>query len=145
MNFQIVNGCQTSHILFEKQDIINDETKIVLKIIQTSALGVMNKIIEATNSQTEVKDEAFESLKEFHRHLQEFYKANEAKVKFPLYYERRSKEYRNDPQIKSYQIINLSKQIKAYVSTELRQPHSTHRYFGELLRSNYKEVGGVYK
>lgn len=140
-NFQIVNGCQTSYILFEKREKIqDDDTKIVLKIIQTTDLEVINKIIEATNSQTEVKQEAFESLRQFHRNLQEFYKAMEKKVKSPLYYERRSKEYFNDSQVKQTQVISLARQIKAYIATEIGQPHNVHRYFGELLSSNSGKI-----
>lgn len=139
-NYQIVNGCQTSHILFEARESIKDDASVIIKIIETSDSEVTNKIIQATNSQSEVKEEAFESLKSFHKNLQDFYKSKEKYVKSPIYYERRSKEFSNCSEIKSYQIVTLSKQIKAYVSTELKQPYSTRRYFGILLSSNENTI-----
>jgi len=135
-DFQIVNGCQSSHVLFENRTILSEDTHIVLKVIDTVDQEVTNKIIRATNRQTEVKDEAFESLKPFHRNLEEFYKAMSGSVIPPIYYERRSKEYLGNPKVRSWQVITLAAQIKAYVSTVLEQPQSTHRYFGELLESN---------
>lgn len=135
-DFQIVNGCQTSHVLFENRDSLLENPHIILKIIETTDQEITNKIIRATNRQTEVKDEAFESLRSFHKNLQEYYKAMADKVFPPIYYERRSKEYLGNTKVKQYQVITLSTQVVAYVSTKLSQPHSTHRYFGELLGSN---------
>lgn len=139
-DFQIVNGCQTTNVLYNNKDIISDKTNIILKIIETEDKAVTDKIIRATNRQTEVKEEAFESLKTFHRDLQEFYKAKAAEIKNPLFYERRSKEFIGDSKIKPTQIVTLASQIKAYVATVLVQPQSTHRYFGELLNSNKEKI-----
>lgn len=139
-DFQIVNGCQTANILYKNRSIISDDTNIVIKIIETEDKEVTDKIIRATNRQTEVKEEAFESIKTFHRDLQEFYKAKAADVYPAIYYERRSKEFIGDPKIKPWQIISLATQVKAYVSTVLAQPQSIHRYFGELLDSNKEKI-----
>ena len=135
-DFQIVNGCQSSHVLFDNKTVISEDTHIILKLIDTTDQDVINKIIRATNRQTEVKDEAFESLKPFHKDLEELYKALSSSVKPPIYYERRSKEYFGDPKVKPWQVITLASQIKAYVAIILAQPQSVHRYFGELLESN---------
>lgn len=139
-DFQIVNGGQSSHVLFENREIISEDCHIVLKIIETIDEEVTNNIIRATNRQTEVKDEAFESLKPFHKDLEEFYKAMSASISTPIYYERRSKQYLGHPSIKPYQIVTLASQVKSYVSTVLEQPQSTHRYFGELLESNKEKL-----
>lgn len=139
-DFQIVNGCQTSHILFEEADKILDDLNIIVKVIETTDQEVINNIIIATNRQTEVKDEAFESIKPFHRNLDEYFKANFSSLKNPIYYERRSKEYFNDPKVRNDQIITLSALTKAYIATILEQPQSTHRYFGELIASNNESI-----
>ena len=135
-DFQIVNGCQSSHVLFENRAILSEDTHIVVKIIETNDQDVINNIIRATNRQTEVKDEAFESLKPFHKDLEEYYKAKVNSCDSPIYYERRSKEYLDNPKVKSYQVVTLASQVKSYVSLVLEQPQSTHRYFGEILESN---------
>lgn len=136
-DFQIVNGCQSAHVLFQNKDIIKENTNIIIKIIETTNQSLINKIIKATNRQTQVTDEAFESLSDFHRNLEMYYEAKSKQINNPIYYERRSKQYDNDPRkIKSTQIVTLAGQIKSYVATFLEQPHSTHRYYGELLNSN---------
>lgn len=139
-DFQIVNGCQSSYILFNNKEKINDSACIVVKIIETNNQEVISKIIRATNRQTEVKDEAFESLKPFHKKLEEFYYAQTKNSPYPIYYERRSKEYLDNSKVKPYQVITLACQVKCYISTVLEQPQSTHRYFGELLESNGSKI-----
>jgi hypothetical protein len=139
-DFQIVNGCQTSHVLFENRSLLSADTYLIVKVIETDDQDVTNQIIRATNRQTEVKDEAFESIKPFHRNLQEFYKAKTELIIPAIYYERRSKEYVGNTKVKPWQIVTLAGQIKAYVATKLSQPQSTHRYFGELLESNREKL-----
>jgi hypothetical protein len=139
-DYQIVNGCQTSHVLFENKTLISEDTNIIIKIIETDDQEVTNQIIRATNRQTEVKDEAFESIKPFHRDLQDYYKAQKPLTDTPIFYERRSKEYFGNSHVKPCQVITLSGQIKSYVSTVLAQPQSTHRYFGELLENNRNKL-----
>ncbi|AOE39099.1 hypothetical protein BEE12_04000 [Pantoea agglomerans] len=135
-DFQIVNGCQSSNVIFENRDVLNDEIYLIVKIIETNEQSVINNIIRANNRQTEVRDEAFESLKPFHKDLEEYYKALSNGYSTPIYYERRSKEYLGHPQIKPSQVVTLAAQVKAFVSLILEQPQSTHRYYGEILSSN---------
>ncbi|WP_187979809.1 AIPR family protein [Pseudomonas oryzihabitans] len=139
-DFQIVNGCQTSYMLFEESKKLSDETHIVIKIIETTDYEFATKVVKATNRQTEVRDEAFESLSQFHRDLEEFYKAKSSAIKTPIYYERRSKQYGGEPSVSSSQIVTLPTQIGAYVAAHLAQPQSTHRYYGELLNSNRQRM-----
>lgn len=134
-DFQVVNGCQSSHVLFENRSRIEDGTHVVLKVIETTDQELSARVIKATNKQTIVTDEAFESLSPFHKELEEFYKAHSSIVN-PIYYERRSKQYDGIVSVPSSQVMTLTSQIKAYVATTLGQPHSTHRYYGELLDAN---------
>ncbi|MCG9746786.1 AIPR family protein [Shewanella sp. Isolate8] len=135
-DFQIVNGCQSSHVIFDNRAIFNDGTNIVIKVIETTDQDLANSVIKATNRQTEVKLEAFESLAPFHKDLEEFYRAKSKIISNPIHYERRSKQYEGSASIKKWQIVTLAGQIRAYTASQLAQPQSTHRYFGELLESN---------
>ena len=139
-DFQIVNGCQSSHVLFEERNRIQDGTHVIVKFIETTDQDLAGKIIRATNKQTNVTDEAFESLSPFHRDLEEFYNAHVNKVDNPIFYERRSRQYDGSANIKSSQVVTLAAQINAYVATTLAQPHSTHRYYGELLEANRSKI-----
>ena len=132
-DYQIVNGCQTSYVLFDNFDKLTDFSYIVLKIIEVCDEGVSDRVIFTTNRQTEVKAEAFTSTKPFHKHLQDFYNAIE--LPYRLFYERRSKQYDLIDGIAKNRIVTLATQISSYLAVFLNEPHSTHRYYGELLRS----------
>lgn len=139
-DFQIVNGCQSSHVLYDQRARIEDGTHVVVKFIETTDQDLAAKVIRATNKQTTVTDEAFESLAPFHKDLEEFYNAHIKKVPNPIFYERRSRQYDVSPAVKSSQVVTLATQINAYVATTLGQPHSTHRYYGELLEANRSKI-----
>lgn len=139
-DFQIVNGCQSSHVLYEQRALLGEGTHVVVKFIETTDQELSAKVIRATNRQTIVTDEAFESLSPFHRDLEEFYNAHAKTVSNPIFYERRSKQYEGATHVKMSQVITLANQICAYVATTLAQPHSTHRYYGELLDANRSRI-----
>ncbi|WP_392561786.1 AIPR family protein [Orbus sturtevantii] len=139
-DFQIVNGCQTSHVIWENRESLKNNTDIIVKVIETTSSELSESIIKATNKQTEVKDEAFESLSDFHKGLENYFNAYATKRLSPIYYERRSKQYQSDQTKKPHQIINLSKLTRASVACILYQPQSTHRYYGELLNSNRDKI-----
>ena len=84
-DYQIVNGCQTSHVLYKCRDRINTDMMIPIKIVNTISPELVNNVIRSTNRQTQVLDEAFESLKEFHKQLQEYYETYSGEDR--LYYE----------------------------------------------------------
>lgn len=133
-NPQIVNGCQTSHILFfcQKEKINISATPLHIKIISTTNLDITNKIVRGTNRQSIVYDEAFEGTKRFHRELEEFFDAisiDHTKI----YYERRSKQYQHDPRIKQSDKINLKTLTQCTVSILLNEPHMSHRHEIKLL------------
>jgi len=139
-DYQIVNGCQTSHILYRNKDSITDDLFIPIKLIVTDDNEITNHIITATNRQTEIKKEAFESLSPLHKKLEEFYASFDKDSGKRLYYERRSKQYDYQPQIKSYQVVTLTAQTKCFLAMFLNGPHSTHRYYGNLISQNRHEI-----
>ena len=132
--FQIVNGCQTSNMLYlnrEKKSIQNG-LFIPIKLIHTQDNEVISKIVKATNRQTPVPDEAFVALDKYHQNLQKFYELTSRELNEKIYYERRSREYQNsDNNIQKYKIVNVHKQIRAFTAIFLNEPHtvaSNHPY-----------------
>ena len=125
-DYQIVNGCQTSNVLYKcKEYIKNDELSIPIKIIYTTNSGIINRIIRANNKQSVVPEEAFYALGEYHKNLQEFFRQKSKNVSLPIYYERRSREISNDTELKisREQIISLHAQIRALTSVYYNNPH----------------------
>lgn len=135
-NFQIVNGCQTTHILFQNKSRIDDATFVPVKLVVTRDRQVITEVIKATNRQTAVLPEALESLTLFHKELEDFYIERESRLDYSdrIYYERRSKQYSLD-NISPKNIVTLTAQIKSFVGMFLNEPHSHPRYYGELLRA----------
>lgn len=132
---QIVNGCQTTHVLYLNRDRVDERTFIPVKLVATDSSQAIAEIIKANNRQTAVLPEAWASLTAFHKELEDFYGHNALRDKGErIYYERRSKQYMFD-RIKSRNIITLSRQIQSFISMFLDEPHSHHRYYGELLDS----------
>lgn len=137
-DYQIVNGCQTSHVIFYNKDNIKNELQIPIKLIETIDEDTVNKIIKATNRQTEVSDEQLVALNEFHRNLEAFYLTFSGQER--LYYERRSKQYNYTADIEKVRIVSISTQIKATASMFFDKPHLASRYYGRLLKS----VDGIF-
>ncbi len=137
-DYQVVNGCQTSHVLFYNKDLLTDSLFLPIKLIATESNELTNLVIKATNWQTEVKQEAFVALEPFQKRLEEFY----ASILVPdqkLYYERRSKQYEADETPK-FRVVGITMQTKCFVAMYLSEPHSTHRYYGELLNAYRKAI-----
>lgn len=132
-DYQVVNGCQTSHVLHSCQDFEGiDNVNVPIKIIITDDDNIKTSITLATNSQTEVKTEQLEALGAFQRKLELFYKAET--TAFPLYYERRSQQYNADVNVKKTQIISIPIQIKCFASMFLNSPHLVAAYYGTIVK-----------
>ena len=132
-NPQIVNGCQTSNSLFNQRNSLNTErVKLLVRLISTESPGISNKIVRGTNKQNQVLEEAFETTRSFHQDtLEPFFLSFKNDVK--IYYERRSKQYNDDPSIKKNQIVNLKILTQTFVSIFLEAPHDGHRHESTLL------------
>jgi AIPR protein len=90
-DFQIVNGCQTSNVLFDNRDVVKDGVRVPIRIIATTDDGVIESIITATNRQTEVKQEQFFALRDFAKKLEAYFRAFEPAHR--IFYERRAHQY----------------------------------------------------
>jgi len=132
-DFQIVNGCQTSHIIFGNQKNLLDDTSVPVKMIEAEDRELINDIVRATNRQTEVKDEAFEVLKDFHKKLERFFSSIEADPNNRLVYERRKRQYA-DSVYTTKNIVTLTLLIGGFVSCFLDNPVDAVDYYGVLLK-----------
>lgn len=135
-DFQIVNGCQTSYVLYAHKDKL-DGVMVPAKIIASDDQEVINMIIRSTNRQTEVTAEAFESIKEIQKGIQDYY--NTFTCDDRLYYERRNREYdrNNAGAIPRARVFTIPMQVKSHVAVFLSKPHDAEqKYYGQLLRDN---------
>ncbi|WP_085674942.1 MULTISPECIES: AIPR family protein [unclassified Pseudomonas] len=133
-DYQVVNGCQTSHVLHESRNIAGiDKVFVPMKIIVTDNEDIKTSITLATNSQTEVKTEQLEALSSFQKKLELYYAAEKGGVQ--LYYERRSQQYNSyGGDVKRTQIISIPTQIKSFASMFLDSPHLVSGYYGTIVK-----------
>ena len=125
-DYYIVNGCQTSNIIFKHRSVFGSGSSlsVPVKIIHTNSNDLISAIIRSTNRQTPVPEEAFASLEKFHKRLQDYYKAFSSAAPEALFYERRSKEFSNiENTVERPRIVNLHSQIRSFSAVILGQPH----------------------
>lgn len=129
-DYQIVNGCQTSHVLFDAVTVIGSDVQVPLKVIATSDEDIINAIITATNRQTEVTAEDLFAMSAFQKKLEALYQSYNDKKK--LFYERRSKQYASVNGIEKVRIIGKSMQVRAFAAMFLDEAHRSARYYSDL-------------
>lgn len=139
-DYQVVNGCQTSHVLYDQRDNLDPSVMVPLRLIGTQDESVISGIIKATNRQTEVKEEQLIALSDFQKKLEVFFQSFEEGKK--LYYERRSRQFNSVSGIEKTRIVTPANLIRAYASMFLEEPHRTTRTYRALLSNVGKEIFG---
>lgn len=143
-DFQIVNGCQTSNILYinrDKKDITN--LHLPFRLIVTDDDLVKSQITLATNNQTAIKTEQLAALSEFQRNLELYYAATKGEGK--LFYERRAKQYNNDNTVIKNRIITVAVQIKSFSAMFLQNPHLVTSFFGTIAKKCNEQGSLIFK
>jgi AIPR protein len=140
-DYQIVNGCQTSHILFGQANKDDTSVMVPVRLIGTQDDEVINTIIRATNRQTTVTEDQFFALQEFPKQLETFFQAFPENAK-KLYYERRSRQYERLQGIEKTRIITQPNVIKAFAAMFLDEAHRTSRNYAALKAKVGKDIFG---
>jgi hypothetical protein len=128
-DYQVVNGCQTSHVLHACQSQLPDSVCIPFRLVHTQNENVIEDVIRATNRQTEVKDDQFFAMKDFAKKLEAYFKTFPVETR--LYYERRPHQY-DAQDIEKIRIITHQNLVRAVGAMFLGLPHVTTRRFRDL-------------
>jgi hypothetical protein len=130
-DYQIVNGCQTSFVIHECRDCLNERTMIPVRLIATQDENIKNAIIKATNRQTQVTEEQLFALSDFPKKLEAYFPTFDGPHR--LYYERRSRQFNSVQGIEKVRVVNMTMLVRAFASMFLRLPHRTTRNYRALL------------
>lgn len=139
-DYQIVNGCQTSHVLFEQAGRDDRAVAVPVRLIGTEEESVINAIIRATNRQTPVSEDQFFALEEFPKQLEQFFQTFPAQHR--LYYERRSKQYDRSQGIEKTRVVTQPNVIKAFAGMFLDEAHRTTRNYSGIKAKVGTEIFG---
>lgn len=136
-NFQIVNGCQTSNILYENRGKYDDKVMVTLKVIETSSEDVFSELVRATNSQSKVDETQFITLRPIIKRVEQLFNSFEAQDG-RLYFERREKQYfgKEVPAIRTF---NINTVAKCVASMFCHRPDLAYRYPKKM----YESLSGI--
>lgn len=140
-NPQVVNGCQTCNSLYKANadGVDISKAKVIVKTIEAIGESVTQGIVRGTNRQNIVYEEAFETIRQFHKDFEDFVNIMEVPKLQKVYYERRSKQYYFDTQIKPYQKFNLRMLIQSTVALFMNKVELSHRHESKLI-TEYKDI-----
>lgn len=117
---QIVNGCQTSHVLFEHRELlagdIGKQMWLPVKIIVTDDAGVEGAAILSLNRQAPVDDAQVFTDKAFADGLAHELAHGPQARRNPIYFERREGEFRGRNDLAQIRIVSLYEIAQAYVA-----------------------------
>lgn len=125
-NYQIVNGCQTSNLLYENRDSYDDSVTVTLKIVETSNEEVFSDLVRATNSQTKVDETQFLSLKPIIKQVEKYFNTFEG-ADSRIYFERREKQFAGKD-VPAIRIFNINAVAKCVASMFFERPDLAYRY-----------------
>lgn len=111
-DYQVVNGCQTTTVLFNNMEHSN-RVMVPLKLVICNDDDIRNEIIIGTNSQNPVKKEHFWALLPFMKDLEVFARNQPEDLK--LFIERRQNQYRGRD-VEKARIIKNNELFKSIVS-----------------------------
>ena len=142
-NYQIVNGCQTSNVLFENYSLLRSNGMITVRVIE--AHDLIAEVVKATNSQSKVEDTQFLSYEETVRRIEKYFDATEdlpgKEVK--LYFERRLGQYKN-ASIPKNRIFSISDTFRAVGAMFLGKPEMAYRYPAKLIAEQYSRLLNIH-
>lgn len=131
-DFQIVNGCQTSNILFEHRDLISDDVTIMLKIIETSDPTVVDDIVRSTNRQTKVDEDQFLATLDAVKALERYFEARAKDDDLGLYFERRKNQFLSKEDVKAIRVFDIKELARCVAAMFLDKPDIASRYPNKL-------------
>jgi len=145
-NYQIVNGCQTSNVLFENKSNLQNELMLNIKVIETTNDDVFSDVVRATNSQTKVDGNQFISLKPLMKKIEAYFNTYEGQDG-RIYLERREKQYagKDVPNIRIFPIKIAAKSVCAMFldrpDLSFRYPNQMYdQYSNVLFADDVKEI-----
>jgi hypothetical protein len=124
-NYQIVNGCQTSNVLFQHRDALGD-VMVNVKVVKTQSEDVFADLVRATNSQTKVEGTQFLSLRPIIKRVEQYFNTFEGS-EGRLYLERRDKQYVG-LEIPATRTFSLNNAARCVAAMWCNRPELASRY-----------------
>ncbi len=126
-DFQIVNGCQTTSVLWENRESLTPDVTVPVRIIETGDARLIDRIVRATNAQTPIDPLEMLSREPLVRRIQWFYEMMAQREDQPgLLFERRLGEFGINARSMDARVIALADVVRGYAAMFLEVPHDVH-------------------
>ncbi|MFP2872596.1 AIPR family protein [Acetobacter tropicalis] len=135
-DFQIVNGCQTSNVLFEHSHSIDDDTTLMLKVVETSDQNVVDDIVKSTNRQAKVNEDQFLSTINTTKKIEQYFNIRGKDADHRLYFERRTNQYASHENVKAVRLFDIRELARCFSSMFLDKPEIASRYPNKLTKDS---------
>lgn len=135
---QIVNGLQTSTEISyyaQKANLSDEKRNVLVRVITSSDDESRNRIIKATNSQTDMPYASLRATDKIHMDIEDYFFSN------GFYYDRRKNFYKNEGK-PAKKIISISKLAQTVITTALQRPNDARARPTTLLKDdvNYQSI-----
>ncbi|QDT68182.1 AIPR protein [Planctomycetes bacterium MalM25] len=127
---QIVNGLQTSSELLQyvsRGIRTGDSRKVLVRVIVTEDEAARDRIIRATNSQTQVQQASLRATEKIQRDIEAFFRSKQ------LYYDRRKNFYKNSGKPRN-RIVGIPQLAQAVMAIALYAPNTARARPSSLLK-----------
>ncbi|WP_296577642.1 AIPR family protein [Phreatobacter sp.] len=131
-NYQIVNGCQTSNVLFDSRDDIDENTTLMVKIIETKDQVIVDDIVKSTNSQNKIEDHQFMATMDCIKNIERYFAARSDDQEQKMYFERRPNQYDSDG-VPNIRIFNIKELARCCGAMFFDRPDLSARYPNQLI------------
>jgi hypothetical protein len=122
-DYQIVNGCQTTNIIFDNRPYISG-VNIPFRLIGTKDDEFISSIIAGTNRQNPVREEQFWALRPFMKNFEEYAQSLDDDHK--IFFERRENQFRGR-KVEKARVVQPSTLMKIVAAMLLNQPNRSGR------------------
>lgn len=145
-DFQVVNGCQTSNVLYANRANIGNDANLMMKIIHAKDAQYIEDVVRSTNRQSKVQDEQFLATLDCVKNIEKYFDARGEEEEHRLFFERRRNQY-GGQKIPAMRIFDIKQLARCVGAMFLDKPELATRYpnrlTGELKQNvfdpEYKE------
>lgn len=140
-NYQIVNGCQTSNVLYNNYESLTSESTITVKVIEATDSDVIADVVRATNSQSKVDETQFLSFTQLVRRLERYFSSTDdiPGKETKLYFERRVGQYK-DAGIPKSRVFSITETCRAVGAMFIHKPEMAYRYPTKMISTMYSAL-----
>jgi hypothetical protein len=131
---QIVNGLQTSRVIFDTiAPGTRDDRTVLVRVIETTDQKTQDRIIKATNSQNKMQPASLRMTDQIHRDIEQVFKSE------GLFYDRRKGFYKDQGQpIKT--IVSVNAVAQGIISIMLQRPDDARARPGDYFKDENRYI-----